>query len=256
MRFLTKSGLFLYNIYAFTLFLAIMFLIIPLVILASFLGRVRGGNLIYTLCRFWADACIFLWGIRHRNIYEAEHDGRKQYIFVSNHISYLDIPVIFKAVRRQRIRILGKAEMAKVPIFGFIYRNAVIMVDRDSAQNRHRSIIELKAFIRKGISVFICPEGTFNETGKPLKSFYDGAFRIAIETQTPVKPLLFLDTFDRMHYSRLLSLKPGRNRVVYLEEVPVEGLTTADTASLKNEVYKRMEAALIHYKASWIAVND
>jgi 1-acyl-sn-glycerol-3-phosphate acyltransferase len=84
------------------------------------------------------------------------------------------------------------------------------------------------------------------------KEFYNGAFRLAIETQTPVKPLLFLDTYDRMSYKQLLSLKPGINRAVYLEEVSVEGLTVKDTEALKQKVYELMEAALIRYKASWI----
>ncbi len=256
MRFLIKSGLLLYNIYCLILFLAFLFLIMPFVVLASFMGRIRGGRLIYWLCRFWTDSCFVLWGMWHQHIEESPHDKNKQYIFVSNHISYFDIPVIFKAIRGQQIRILGKYEMSKIPVFGFLYRNAVVMVNREDADNRRKSMLELKAFIRKGISVFICPEGTFNETGRPLKEFYDGAFRIAIETQTPIRPILFLDTYDRMNYRQLLSLTPGRCRTVYLDLVTVDGLTTADTASLRDRVYKQMEAALIRYHASWITQHD
>jgi 1-acyl-sn-glycerol-3-phosphate acyltransferase len=252
MQFFVKIVQFLYNIYAVLVFIALFLLIMPVVVVASFFGKMRGGNIIYALCRFWSRACFLLWGFRHKNIFEAPHDRNKQYIFVSNHISYMDIPVIFMAITRQRIRILGKHEMAKVPVFGFLYRNAVVMVNRDDAENRRRSIVQLRSVIRKGVSVFICPEGTFNMTGQPLKEFYNGAFRLAIETQTPVKPLLFLDTYDRMSYKQLLSLKPGINRAVYLEEVAVEGLTVKDTEALKQKVYELMEAALIRYKASWI----
>jgi 1-acyl-sn-glycerol-3-phosphate acyltransferase len=63
--------------------------------------------------------------------------------------------------------------------------------------------------------IFIFPEGTFNETEKPLKDFYDGPFRLAIEMQTPIKPVLFIDTLDRLHYGGLLRLTPGPNRVVF-----------------------------------------
>ena len=86
------------------------------------MGKVKGGNIIYAICRFWGDCWFFLLGIYHKNIYERPHDRNKQYIFVSNHISYFDIPVMMKAVRGQRIRILGKSEMAKAPLFGFIYK--------------------------------------------------------------------------------------------------------------------------------------
>lgn len=142
--------------------------------------------------------------------------------------------------------------MAKVPVFGFIYRNAIVTVDRSSAENRARSIRVLTSLIRKGISVMVFPEGTFNMTHQPLKEFYDGAFRVAIETQTPIKPVLFLDTYDRMHYGQLFSITPGRSRIVYLEAIPVDGLGLSDTTKLKQLVYEKMQAALIRYRASWI----
>lgn len=190
--------------------------------------------------------------MHHINIYEVPHNRNQQYVFVFNHISFFDIPIIMKTVRRQRFRILGKAELSKIPIFGFLYRQAVVMVDRSSPENRAKSIRQLKAVIKNGISVVIAPEGTFNTTHKPLKEFYDGAFRVAIETQTPIKPLLFLDGYDRLSYKSILSLTPGKTRSVFLDEVPVGGLTTDDIPALKEKVYKIMEDKLIEYKASWI----
>lgn len=208
--------------------------------------------MIYQLCRFWADVCFFLGGIRHKNIFEAPHDRTKPYIFVSNHISYFDIPVMMKAVRHQHMRILGKAEMAKVPIFGFIYRKAVVLVQRDNLQQRAQSVGILKAVLKKKISVFICPEGTFNTTHEPLKNFYDGAFRIAVETQTPIKPILLLDTYDRMPYDTVFSLNPGRSRAVYLEETLTNGMTLKDVPLLKEIIHKQMDERLRYYNAGWI----
>ncbi len=184
-------------------------------------------------------------------MYEYPHDKTKQYIFVANHISYLDAPVIVKTIR-QKVRVLGKAEVSKVPLFGFIYRNAVVTVDRSSAAHRANSVRILKSVIRKGISIFIFPEGTFNETEKPLKQLYDGAFRIAIETQTPIKPVLFLDTYHGMHYRSAFSISPGRSRSVFLKEIPVEGLTGKDVEALKQKVQQVMEQKLREYKAGWI----
>jgi 1-acyl-sn-glycerol-3-phosphate acyltransferase len=164
----------------------------------------------------------------------------------------MDIPIIMKAIRKQPFRILGKSEMAKIPVFGFLYQHAVVMVDRSNAVKRAESVAKLKAFIRKGISVVIAPEGTFNMTANPLKEFYDGAFKIAIETQTPIKPILFLDTFHRMHYKSIFTLSPGRSRAIYLEEISVEGLTLDDLPFLKKKVYDLMESKLIAYQVSWI----
>lgn len=237
----------IYSIYAFIVFLAIMLVLFPFSILASFFGRIRGGNMMMRLCMLWADLWFFLIGIPHRRIFEAPLDKQRSYIFVSNHISYLDAAIIPKAIR-QPVRPLGKVEMSRIPVFGFIYRNAIVTVDRSSAANRAKSVRILTSLIHKGISVLVFPEGTFNMTTDPLKDFYDGAFRVAIETQTPVKPVLFLDAYRRMPYESLLSMSPGLSRILYLTEIPVEGMTVADVQLLKEKVYRIMEEKLIEYR--------
>jgi 1-acyl-sn-glycerol-3-phosphate acyltransferase len=247
---------FFFSLYGFLTFIAIMFLLLPLFIYSFLLPTVKGGNLLYKICRFWADAFFFLLAIRHTNIYEEKHDVNRQYIFVSNHISYFDIPMMMKAIRHQNIRILGKSEMTKIPVFGFIYKKGAVLVNRESIIKRSESIRNLIWFIQRKISVFICPEGTFNTTGKPLKSFYDGAFRIAIETQKPIRPILFLDTYDRLNYKSIFSLNPGKCRAVYLSETLTDGLTLNDITALKEKVYRQMQIALIKYKASWIQKID
>ena len=251
----------IYSLYAIILFIAIMLLIFPFVILVNlpvaFAGknndhaRIRAGNNILRICGIWADIWFPLIFIRFKKIYEVPHDPSRLYIFVNNHISYLD-SAILPVAYRQPVRPLGKVEMARIPIFGFIYRNAIVTVDRSSPENRARSILRLQSNLRKGVSVLVFPEGTFNTTGRPLKDFYDGAFRLAIETQTPVKPVLFLDSFSRMHYAGLFDMTPGINRIVYLPEVSVGGLTIADVPALRQTVYDLMEKRLIEYKASWI----
>lgn len=237
----------IYSIYAFIVFLAIMLVLFPFSILASFFGRIRGGNMMMRLCMLWADLWFFLIGMPHRRIFEAPLDKQRSYIFVSNHISYLDAAIIPKAIR-QPVRPLGKVEMSRIPVFGFIYRNAIVTVDRSSAANRAKSVRILTSLIHKGISVLVFPEGTFNMTTDPLKDFYDGAFRVAIETQTPVKPVLFLDAYRRMPYESLLSMSPGLSRILYLTEIPVEGMTVADVQLLKEKVYRIMEEKLIEYR--------
>jgi 1-acyl-sn-glycerol-3-phosphate acyltransferase len=253
MRWMLNIFQWIYSLYALLLFVLLMLIVFPFVLVASAWGKLRGGNFIYQACRCWADLWMFLLGIVHRNILEAPVDPSKQYVFVANHISYLDIPIILKSVRHHKFRVLGKYEMKRIPIFGYIYQRAAILVDRSRPEERSKSVRTLKSVLRKGISIFIYPEGTFNETGKPLKAFYDGAFRIAIETGTPIKPILFLDTFDRMPYYGLFTLNPGPSRAIFLEEVPVAGYNLKEVGLLKSRVYDLMEQSLIRYRASWIA---
>ena len=252
MRYLLKPLQWIYCIYAITLFVLTMLPVFLLSLLASTLGTIRGGNLIYTLCNLWGDVWFFIIGIFHRNIHEAPHDKKKQYVFVANHISYLDSPVLVKTIR-QPLRALGKVEMRKIPVFGFIYSCVVVKVDRSDTINRAKSMHNLKSILNKEISIIVFPEGTFNFTSNPLKEFYNGAFRVAIETQTPIKPVLFLDAYDRMHYRSIFSLNPGRSRSVFLDEIPVDGLTTDDIEMLREKVFGIMEKKLREYKASWMA---
>lgn len=251
MKFLLVPLRIVYCLYAFALFIFLMLCVTPVVLVASFFGKIKGGNFIYKVCSLWADIWYLFIGIYHKNIYETPYNKNSQYIFVANNISYLDAPVIVKSIR-QSVRVLGKVEFSNVPVFGYIYKNAIVTVDRSSAANRGNSVKILKSVLKRKISIFLFPEGTFNETGYPLKNFYDGAFRMAIETQTPIKPLLFLNAYDRMHYSSVFSLNPGISKTIFLEEIPVTGLTYKDVAALKQKVYDAMEAKLIEYKAGWI----
>lgn len=248
MKILLKPLQWIYTVYALLMFVAIMLVVVPFVVAASFFGRIRGGNYIYKVCKVWGYAWYFLIGIRHKNIYEVPQDFNGQYIFVANHISYMDIPPIVVAMN-QPVRVLAKYELSKIPVFGFIYKNATVLIDRSDAERRAQSVKEMKDFLRKHISIFIFPEGTFNETGAPLKDFYDGAFRIAIETETPIKPVLFLDTVNRLHYKSIFSLTPGPSRVVFMNEVSAEGMTIEDMPALKQKVYEIMEAGLMRYSS-------
>lgn len=243
--------LWLYNFYAILCFVVLMIPVFLFAVVASFFGNIKGGNLIYRACMLWADAWFALIFIRHKNIYEEPLKKNQSYIFVANHISYLDSPIIVKTLRRP-LRALGKVEMTKIPLFGFIYKKAIVTVDRSSPANRAKSVQILKSVLRRGISVLVFPEGTFNTTHHPLKEFYDGAFKVAIESNTPIKPVLFLDSYSRMPYGKLFSLNPGVSRSVLLEAVSTEGMSSADVPFLKEKVYRLMEEKLAAYKATWI----
>ncbi len=249
MKVIARIFQLIYFFYAAVLYIAIMIPVALFAVSVTPLGVIRGGNLIYNACRLWAAIWFPLIGIFHRNIYK-EPPGDKAYIFISNHISWLDACLLFRVFERP-LRALGKVEVTKVPVFGLIYGKMVVAVDRSSVVARQRSVLRMKSALRKGISILIFPEGTFNETHEILAPFYDGAFRIAIETATPLKPVLFLDSYSRMPYERSLSLNPGRSRAVFLEEIPVAGLTKEDVPALKEKARKMMTDELLAYGAPW-----
>ncbi len=244
--FIKKVFHFIYVVYAFLIFFLLMFWVAFFVLIFAFFPESKSGNYIYKTCYYWAQFWFALIGIKHEIIYEKDCEVNEPVVFVANHQSYMDIPVTVHSIKSP-FRILAKSEMAKIPVFGFIYKKATIMVDRSDRSKRSQSYIELKEAIHKGLSVLVYPEGTFNETGKPLKPFYDGAFKLAVNTQTDIQPMVILDTLDRLHYSSVFSLKPGRCRTVFLAKISIDGYGKHDHEKIKTIVFDTMEAAIERY---------
>ncbi|HAP01363.1 MAG TPA: hypothetical protein DCQ93_05495 [Bacteroidetes bacterium] len=169
------------------------------------------------------------------------------FIYVANHDSYLDAPVTMLTLRGQ-FRALGKEEMRRIPLFGWIYRYGVIWVDRSDKENRAKSVRVLKRVLEKKISIMIFPEGTFNYTENAMNKFYDGAFRIAIESQTPIVPVVFHGVKNILPRDSFFKLTPGKSTAVYLDKVAVNGLATDDIPMLRDKVYSMMENEILREK--------
>jgi 1-acyl-sn-glycerol-3-phosphate acyltransferase len=235
-----------YTAWAVVLFLAGLFVVLPIIAAISIGNSPRARRAIWRVIYRWAASWLWMVGMPPRRLGPRPPFGR--YVVVLNHASYLDPVLIFPAVPGY-FRPLGKIEFGRVPLFGFIYKQIVLLVDRSSPHSRARSMRLMTRAVRKECNVAIFPEGTFNESDAPLKEFYDGAFRLAINAQVPILPILLADINDRWHWSAWWKLWPGRNRIIYLEPVPTAGMRAADMPALKEKVYRMMEKGLIAAKA-------
>ena len=108
-----------------------------------------------------------------------------------------------------QFRPLAKKELLKIPVFGWIAKAATIIVDRSSPESRKKSIDRLKQFLRQGISILIFAEGTQNRSKEVLQPFHDGAFRIAIDTQQPILPMVVIGA-GRLMPPSTINLRPGK----------------------------------------------
>lgn len=247
-----RLTIFVFSIYGFLIFVLLMFLLLPLFIIALIMPQPGGGNAVYKLAYLWAWLLFLFTGIRYRPVYKFIPDRSRSYVFVTNHISYLDIPMMILATKGFAVRILAKSEMGRVPIFGFIYNKGAITVKRNDAEDRKESVERLVDALSGGISILICPEGTFNMTKEPLKFFFDGAFRIAADLRCPVLPVIFPDTYNRMNYRSVFTLTPGRCRAVFLPPIEPESGAGDPIASLKNAVFAKMEEEIVGLRVDWI----
>ena len=228
-------------------FVASIILAFPLLFLIGLRDTTGARKCITTIVRYWAKGWLWLIGMPLRK--QGRFPAGEKYVIVANHISYLDTVNIYAAIP-EYFRTLAKKEMVRVPLFGFIYKQLAILVDRSSPESRARSMRLMWRQLRQECHITIFPEGSFNETEEPMKDFFDADFRLAINTQVPVLPLLFPDTVDRWHYSGWWKLWPGRNRAVFLEPVRVEGLTMSDLNQLKEEVRLQMAARLVELRGN------
>lgn len=221
-------------LFVFTFF---MLLYLPGILIPFFLGD-RFGNVSYWFLKLWAGTFSLLNRIPYR-IYGRENIRPGQaYIYLSNHTSYLDIPGVCLTVPRQ-IRPLAKKELLRIPVLGWIIRHASVIVDRSNNESRRKSMDHLKEVLRRGISILIFPEGTQNRTAEPLQPFYDGAFRIAIEMQQPILPMMILNA-GKLMPPRSMHIEPGTITIRINPEIPTKGLTNADLPALRERVRSEM----------------
>jgi len=234
-----------YTFYVVATFIAGLFITFPVVLLLALPNKPSSRRNIYRVVKVWSTGWLWLIGMPLRVTGATPRPGR--HVIVANHISYMDTVALFPALP-QYFRPLGKKEMANIPVFGFVYKQVGIMVDRSSAESRAKSMRLMWRMLKHESDILIFPEGTFNETGTLMKDLYDGAFRLAINTQTPILPVVFPDTVHRWHYSAWWKVWPGRNRAILLPEVPVKGLTLQDIPALKQQVRDIMCAELGKYQ--------
>ena len=226
-----------YLLYSAIVFFLLMIIVCPFIIISTGAFKEKTGRKIaFYFLKFWAwgfSLFTFLWfSAKGKKI-----DTSRAYIYVGNHSSFLDAVAIVICIP-QAFSPLGKIEMLKIPVFSWIYKRLVVLIDRSSRESRDRSVAELRKDLADGQSILIFPEGTMNTSDQPLNPFYDGAFRLAIETQTPILPFAILNS--RMHLPRTdpLLLNPGMIRTVFGEAIEVEGLVAEDLEELKAKTFK------------------
>jgi len=164
------------------------------------------------------------------------------YVFVANHLSQIDILACAAAVPVP-IRFLAKAEIKKIPVFGYMVKMLAIMVDRQSKESREKSFWYMAEELKKGNSLFIYPEGTRNRTDQPLKEFKDGAFRVAVMAQKPIVVQTLIGAKE-VNNPQGIQLYPGIVEVHYSEPIETAGMTQDDVPALKERVKAEMMSHL------------
>ena len=215
----------------------LLIVVIP-IWLTNYVKEPRGTEIFRRISKAWMQVFITLIGCRLIIRGKEHFEKGKNYIVASNHNSFMDVPLTTPFIPGPN-KTIAKAELAKVPLFGTIYKRGSILVDRKSERSRKESFSKMKAILNMGMHMCIYPEGTRNKTNEPLKSFHDGAFKLAIDTGKPIIPTLLFNT---------KKVLPGSSKPFYLwpaklemHFLPAVNIQPGDTVtSLKEKVFRIM----------------
>lgn len=160
----------------------------------------------------------------------------KNYVITCNHNSLFDI-LITTPFMPGANKTIAKSSLAFIPIFGWIYGAGSVLVNRKDEKSRRESFWKMKQALDLGFHMVIYPEGTRNRTAEPLKSFYDGAFKLAVDTHHAVIPAVLFNTREVLPVNKVFYLFPHKLEMHFLPPVESEHITVKE---LKAKVFRMM----------------
>ena len=170
----------------------------------------------------------------------------EKYIFCANHVSTLDIPLIY-AIIPNPIQYIGKAEISKIPLFGYFYKKNSIMVDRSNKKDAYHAFLNAGEKLTQDISVCIFPEGGIPNKNIFLKKFKNGPFRLSIEKNLKIVPITLIDN-KQLFPQEYFKGYPGFARVIIHKPIDPNKIHEKDIKNLNIMVYNTIFEQLKKYE--------
>ncbi len=187
-------------------------------------------------CR-WADIILGInpyWKVHVEG--RNKIDPEKVYVMVSNHQSGLDILVLFKLNRH--FKWVAKKGLFIIPFIGWnMALNGYISIERGRGRSKLQMMDKAAESIRAGNSVMLFPEGTRSVDGI-LQQYKTGAFRLALETRSPIIPIVIKGTHRAIKKGGLLIHKNDQVKLVVLDPIPYESFSHMDNKALASMVFE------------------
>ena len=200
---------------------------------------------VYPIIRNFGRVLFYGMGFRLDYEEKVSLNPNERYVFIANHTSLMDIMTMLTVLDHHPIVFVGKAELGKIPIFGTVYKHICIAVDRTSLKSRAKVYPDAKKKLDQGLSIFIFPEGGVSDDPTiVLDTFKDGAFNLAIETQTPLA-VFAIEGLKEMFPFDWFKGYPGKVKVKLLAVRPTAGKTVKeDKNQIKAEAYQLIREEL------------
>lgn len=197
----------------------------------------KGQDYFIWVSRCWMKTWLYLVGCPVKVRGKENFKKGETYVIVYNHNALIDVPLSAPFVPGGN-KTIAKSSFAKVPIFGWFYKRGAVLVDRKNDQSRRKSLELMRSVLQNNIHMCIYPEGTRNRTDQPLKPFYDGAFKLAIDAKKDIMPCIIFGTKEAMPIHKGFYLVPKKLEMHFL--TPVDS-TDCKPADLKDKVFDIMK---------------
>ncbi|MBB5332841.1 lysophospholipid acyltransferase family protein [Chryseobacterium koreense] len=196
----------------------------------------------YKFIRIWCFGMFYGMGFRYEliKLTDKKIDKNRQYVFISNHTSLMDVMLPCLLMPNHPLCYVGKKELVKIPIFGTIYKRICVMVDRNSAKSRADVYRRCAERMKEGQSIVIFPEGGVpDDTTILLDSFKDGAFILSSKHEVPIAVFTFVGLKEMFPFDNSKG-HPGKVRVYFSDILE----PTNSAAELKAVAYQEIKKVL------------
>lgn len=226
-----------------TFILTFLIIIGPSMLSHVYKNEKKGQDFFIAVSRYWIRFWLFLIACPLKINGLQHFKNGESYVVVYNHNAFLDVPLSAAFIPSGN-KTIAKDSFAKVPIFAWFYKRGGVMVNRADERSRTKSFEQMKKVLQKGMHMCLYPEGTRNRTEAPLKPFYDGAFKLAVDTHTQVLPGIILGTKKAMPIHKKLYLLPTKLSIHFLPPVNSNNISVKE---LNTKVHELMEAEFVKY---------
>ena len=233
----------LWRLWFLTVFIVVFIIFTPL--LFFFTAIMKNHIVVAHLTRYWSKITVLLSFLFPVVEWEEKIDKNENYIFCPNHTSTLDIPLIL-SILPVPLQYIGKAEIAKIPLFGYFYKHNSVVVNRENKRDSYSAFLKAGEQLEKGLSMCIFPEGGIPKANILLKKFKNGPFRLAVEQDISIIPITLTDN-KKIFPQEYFKGRPGFIRVKVHKAIAPNNLEKNPIEYLNTQVYNTIFEQLKNY---------
>ncbi len=234
----------LWRLWFFSVFLITFFICMPFLFVFSTVYK--NPKFVSYITRYWSKVTLYLSFIFPKQEWEEKINKNDIFIFCPNHTSTLDIPFLFSIIPC-RMQFIGKAELARIPVFGYFFKKNSVIVDRKNRKDSYLAFLKAKEKLDEGINMCIFPEGGIPKSNVKLKKFKNGPFKLAFENNIKIIPITIPDNkyiFPQSYFKG----GPGLARIKIHKAIDPNSLTKKSVENLNTLVYNTIFEQLKYYE--------